>query len=70
MIAAAERKEKKSLKGTMFIKKYGHHKKVIFFIAKKIIAQMLWNFHKHAVGVFKEDILVGHVPIELSLISS
>ena len=28
------------------------------------------EFDKHAVGVFKEDILVGHVPIEVSRIIS
>ena len=28
------------------------------------------EFDKHAVGVFKEDILVGHVPVEVSRIIS
>ena len=53
----------------MSTKKYGHLKKMIFYITRDYWSEVL-DIDKHVVGIFKEDRLVEHVPIELSQIIS
>ena len=52
----------------MSIKKYGHLKKMIFYIDDYCSEAL--DIDKHGAGIYKEDRLVGHVPIELSRIIS
>ena len=49
---------------TTFIALYGHQDETV--VCMKDECEEAKSFDKHAVGTFKNNVLVGHVPIELS----